>query len=103
MSALYGKYTLDSKSALAVRGELYYDPDGYTAGAAFAKATYKEVTLTYEHRPWHSLMLRLEGGDDFANGDAFLSASSPIPTRRSQPTLLVAAIVTFQCESNTRG
>lgn len=93
--ALYGKYQLDPKSDLAVRGEVYYDPFGYTTGAAFPKATFKEVTLTYEYRPWDPLMLRVEARDDFANGNSYVSASTPFASRSSQPTLTVGVVTTF--------
>lgn len=93
--ALYGKYTLNPKSDVALRGEAYYDPSGYTTGAAFPKATFKEVTLTYEYDPFADLILRGEFRDDFANGPTFISASSGIPSRTSQPTLLIGAIATF--------
>ena len=91
----YVKYNLDSRSNLAVRGEVYYDPNGYTTGAMFSKPTFKEVTLTYEYRPWDPIILRLEARDDFANGKLFVSASSALPPRSSQPTLLGGVIVTF--------
>jgi len=97
--AAYGKYQLSPKSDLAARGEVYYDPFGYTTGVPFAKATFKEVTLTYEYHPWDPLMLRLEARDDFANGNAFLSAGSAapfgLPTKNSQPTLTVGVVTTF--------
>ena len=78
-----------------MRGEVYYDPNGYTTGAMFSKPTFKEVTLTYEYRPWDPIILRLEARDDFANGKLFVSASSALPPRSSQPTLLGGVIVTF--------
>ncbi len=93
--ALYGKYVLTPKSDVAVRGEVYYDPEGYTTGAAFPKATFKEITLTYEYDLFANLMIRGEFRDDFANGPMFISASTPDPVRTSQPTLLVGAIVMF--------
>ncbi len=96
--ALYAKYNLTSKSDLALRGEVYYDPLGYTTGLTIPRATLKEVTLTYEYRPWSPLIVRIEGRDDFANGNAFLSASSISATdftRTSQPTILVGLISTF--------
>ncbi|HEY9165821.1 MAG TPA: porin [Candidatus Kryptonia bacterium] len=93
--ALYGKYNLDSKSDVALRGEVYYDPYDYTIPAAFPKATFKEITATYEYRPWDPLIVRLEARDDFSNGNSFISASTPFPTRNSQPTLLACVIVVF--------
>ncbi len=93
--AIYGKYNFCSNSDLAIRGEVYYDPEGYTTGAAFPKATFKEITLTYEYDPVSFLILRLEGRDDFANGPEFVGANSAAPTKTSQPTLLLGAITTF--------
>ncbi len=93
--AAYVKYNLDSKSDIAMRGEIYYDPNDYTTSVTFPKATFKEITATYEYRPWGPLILRLEARDDFANGNSFISASSALPTRSSQPTLLIGIITTF--------
>ncbi len=93
--AIYAKYNCGSKSDIALRGEIYYDPDGYTTTATFPKATFKEVTATYEYRPWDPIILRLEARDDFANGNSFVSASLASPTKTSQPTLLVGVIATF--------
>ncbi|HEY9167464.1 MAG TPA: porin [Candidatus Kryptonia bacterium] len=93
--AIYAKYALDAKSDVAARGEVYYDPFDYTTGVFLPKATFKEVTLTYEYRPWGPLMLRIEARDDFANGKAFVSASTPFPNRNSQPTLTVGVVTSF--------
>jgi Putative beta-barrel porin-2, OmpL-like. bbp2 len=93
--ALYGKYIITPKSDLALRGEVYYDPSGYTTGAGFPKATFKEVTLTYEYDMTANLMLRGELRDDFSNGPMFISASTGLPARTSQPTLLIGAVATF--------
>jgi len=100
--ALYGRYALTSKCALAARGEVYYDPSfgGYTTGAGFRKATFQEYTLTYEYHPYDPLLIRIEGRDDFANGKTFVSASSPAeagypPTKSSQPTLTVGVVTSF--------
>jgi len=92
--ALYGRYALTSVSALALRGEVYYDPSGYTTGAPFPKATFTEYTLTYEYHPWNPLLVRIEARDDFANGKIFDSASAPA-TESSQPTLTVGFVTTF--------
>ena len=99
--ALYQRYALSSKFAMALREEVYYDPSfgGYTTGAGFAKATFQEYTLTYELHPYDPLLIRIEGRDDFANGDSFLSASSVapyfFPTKKSQPTLTVSVVTSF--------
>ena len=93
--AIYAKYNCGSKSDIALRGEIYSDPDGYTTAATFPKATFKEITGTYEYRPWDPIILRLEARDDFANGNSFVSASSASLTRASQATLLAGIIVAF--------
>ena len=93
--ALYAKYDLSEKSDIALRGEVYYDPQDFTTGANFPKATFKELTATYRYRPWSHLILMLEARDDFSNGKTFISAGSPIPTMTSQPTLLLGAIAIF--------
>lgn len=92
--ALYGRYALSAKSALALRGEVYYDPSfgGYTTGAGFPKATFQEYTLTYELHPYDPLLIRVEGRDDLANGKAFISA---LGVRSSQPTLTVGVVASF--------
>lgn len=92
--ALYGRYALSAKSALALRGEVYYDPsfEGYTTGAGFAKATFQEYTLTFELHPYDPLLIRIEGRDDLANGNAFISA---LGIRSSQPTLTVGIVTSF--------
>ncbi len=95
--ALYGRYALTSKCALAARGEVYYDPSfgGYTTGAGFRKATFQEYTLTYEYHPYDPLLIRIEARDDFANGKSFVSASTPLASRSSQPTLTVGVVTSF--------
>lgn len=100
--ALYERYALTPKSALALREEVYYDPTffGYTTGAGFPKATFQEYTLTYEYHPYDPLLIRIEARDDFANGTAFVSESSSAafgypPTKSSQPTLTVGFVTMF--------
>ncbi len=92
--AVYGKYSLSAKSDVALRGEVYYDPYGYTTGAGFAKATFKEITLTYEYDLFANLVLRGEFRNDFANGPAFISSEGTL-TKTSQPTFLIGAVATF--------
>ncbi|MCL4538355.1 MAG: porin [Bacteroidetes bacterium] len=92
--ALYGKYTLTGKSDLAIRGEVYYDPNDYTTGASFPKATFKEVTVTYEYDLFANLILRGEFREDIANGPMFMSSDGTL-SKTSQPTLLIGAVATF--------
>ncbi len=93
--ALYARYNLNRESDIALRGEVYYDPQGFTTGVTFRKATFKEITATYEYRPWSHLILMLEGRKDFANGDAFISSGSLLPAKSLQPTLLLGAVAAF--------
>jgi len=105
--AAYGRYQFTSKSAFALRGEVYYDPDSYTTAGVFAvppsKATFQEYTLTYEYHPFDPLLIRIEGRDDFANAKVFDSASSTvdpvtgsyIPTKSSQPTVTIGIVTMF--------
>ncbi|HUI31064.1 MAG TPA: porin [Candidatus Acidoferrales bacterium] len=89
--ALYERCAFASKSALALREEVYYDPEGYTT-ATVPKATFQEYTLTYEYHPFDPLLIRIEGRDDFVNGKAFTSA---LGIRSSQPTLTVGVVTSF--------
>jgi hypothetical protein len=92
--ALYGRWILTPQSAISLRAEVYYDPADYTTGVSYEKATFHEYTLTYEYHPLDPLLIRIEARDDFANGDAFNSASG-LSTKRSQPTVTVGIITMF--------
>lgn len=103
-AAIYCKYVIGPKSDVAVRAEVYYDPFAYTTlvnvdpTVPVAKTTLKEITLTYGYHLFEALTIRGELRDDFANGPAFVSAStsptSPI-SGTSQPTLLVGVVAVF--------
>jgi len=101
--AAYERYALNTKSALALREEVYYDPLDYTTGVGFPKATFQEYTLTYEVHPYDPLLIRIEARDDFANGNGYVSAGAPlnpetgsyIPTKSSQPTLTIGVVTSF--------
>ena len=86
----YAKYSLTEKTAFALRGEVYSDPDGYTTGTA---QHLKEATLTFEHKPVSSLILRTEFRYDWSTVDAFVDKDGAPSI--SQTTLAVAAIVVF--------
>ena len=94
-AAVYARYNLGARTDLAIRGEVFDDRDGYTTGTLFPKPTYKEITITLEYRPWDPIIVRLEGRDDFANGNSFISAGSIFPSRSSQPTLLLGVLTAF--------
>ncbi len=88
--ALYGRYTVDTLSAVAVRAEVYNDPLGYTTTIA---NTYKEVTLTLEHKLFNQMLIRGEFRDDMALNPAY---DKNLPgTEKSQLTFTVGLVVTF--------
>ena len=108
-AAIYGKCTLNPKSALALRAEVYSDPFVYTLVAGYnpsyyqanpfvnTKETLTEVTLTYEYHLFDPLITRLEFRDDMSNNAGLFNtaSASPSPSAKSQPTLLVGVIATF--------
>jgi hypothetical protein len=85
-----------SRSAFALRGELYDDPDGAISGSV---QTLKGVTATFEHRPTPNLILKLEGRYDRSSADVFARQTSdpdgnPL-RKRDQLLVLVGAVATF--------
>jgi hypothetical protein len=97
-AAIYGRYSLTEKTALAVRAEIFDDPEGYALGLG-PKTNVKEITGTYECKFADALLLRGELRYDFSNVPAFdtkASTTSPgIGTETTQLTFLVGAVVTF--------
>ena len=89
-AAVYGKYTVDTLSAVAVRAEVYNDPLGYTTGIG---NTYKEVTLTLEHKLFNQMLVRGELRDDMALNPAY--DKNAYGTEKSQLTVTVGLVVTF--------
>ncbi len=94
---LYERYSLNPKSAVALREEVYSDPFGYTTGVFAPKTTLSEVTITYEYHVFDPLMVRCELRDDMSNvAGAFNTASaSPSFSAKSQPTFLIGVVATF--------
>jgi hypothetical protein len=86
----------DSRTALALRGEYYDDPDGAISGTA---QKLKEVTATLEHRPADHLILKLEGRYDKSSADVFgrdvLDADGTPLRKRSQFLVLLGAVAAF--------
>lgn len=93
--ALYCKYLTGNNSYFALRGEVFYDPSSYTTGTSFSKATFKEVTMTYEWTIFSNLSIYMEFRDDMANGHAFVGSDPVLLTKSTQPTLLIGAVSTF--------
>ena len=90
--ALYAKYTLDPKSAVAVRGEYYNDASDFSPLATGA-AKLSEVTLTYEYKPQDNLILRGEVRSDMSDKAYFDGKTAG--AEKSQLTATIGAIVTF--------
>ena len=88
---VYGRYAIDTLSAVAVRAEVFDDPVGYTT--ATIPNTFKELTLTLEHKLFNQLLLRGELRDDFAVNPAYNKTFAN--TESSQLTFTVGAVVTF--------
>jgi Putative beta-barrel porin-2, OmpL-like. bbp2 len=103
-AAIYGRYSLDSKSAVALRAEVYYDPFLYTTVGAYSfvtatntKETLKEITVTYEYHVFDPLMVRAELRDDLSNNAGFFNTASATPSlsAKSQPTFVIGVVTTF--------
>ena len=93
-AALYGRYTLDQTSALAIRAEIFDDPKGYATGIGALHLDVKEVTGTYEYRFAEELVFRCEARCDFSNSPIFMK-NTLINPERNQPTALVGVVATF--------
>jgi hypothetical protein len=90
-AAIIGKYSFDETSSLALRGEAYSDPFGFTTGTI---QNLNEITLTYEHKFLESLLLRVEFRRDWSNVKIFDDGNKP-GTKTDQNTLLISSIVSF--------
>ena len=89
--ALYAKYVLDTKSAFALRFEMYNDAGGGFTTSLTQKLS--EVTATYEYKPADNLILRGEVRNDMSD-NPFFDSTTP-GKEKSQLTLTIGAIVTF--------
>lgn len=92
----YGRYAFTDALALALRGEWYRDPDGYTIGLAIptpAPITVAEATVTGEWKIADALLTRLEYRRDWANKDFWMPNSTT--TKSAQDTVEVGVVYTF--------
>jgi len=105
-AAIYGKCTINPKSSVALRAEVYSDPYLYTLNGYGTlpptnpfdtKETLKEVTLTYEYHLFDPLITRVELRDDLSNNPGFFNTASATPSGSvtSQPTLLIGVVAIF--------
>ena len=92
--ALYGRYAIGSKSAVALRGEIFDDPIGYATGLGVPGLDVKEVTGTYEYRFTDALIVRGEARYDFSNATVF-DEKSRGNTQSNQLTFLVGLVAVF--------
>jgi hypothetical protein len=92
--ALYGRYVVNAKSAVSVRGEIFSDREGYATGLATPNLVVMEVTGTYEYRFAESLLLRGEARYDFANSPVF-DKKTNVNADKDQFTLLMGLVAVF--------
>lgn len=84
-----------SLTALALRGEYYWDEDGAISGIG---QRLREITATLEHRPVPRLILKLEGRYDRSTADVFAGETRVLeePLRkRDQFLVLIGAVAAF--------
>jgi hypothetical protein len=89
--ALTGKYAVSDVSAIAARGEYYYDQSGFTTGTAQAL---KELTLTYEYKFAGNLVTRLEYRYDWSDYSTFEDNTGSF-VKNNQSTLLIGSVYSF--------
>ncbi len=87
----YGRYAFTDKTALALRGEWYKDPDGFTTGTV---QTLGEFTATGEWKIGNNLLTRLEYRRDWSNQNTFNSTTGPASANQ-QDTITLGAVYTF--------
>ena len=97
-AAMYGRCVLSENTALALRAEIFSDPQGYALGLG-PKTDAKEVTGTYEYKFADALLLRGELRYDFSNMPAFdtkaSATSSGLGSEKTQLTFDIGAVVMF--------
>lgn len=92
--AIYGRYLVGARSAVALRGEVFDDPTGYATGFGIPSLDVRELTGTYEYRFTDALLLRTEARYDFANSPVFDEKSS-VNVKNGQTTLLLGIVAIF--------
>ncbi len=92
--AIYGRCTIGAKSALALRGEIFDDPEGYATGLGVPGLDVKEITATYEYKFADALLVRGEARYDFANATIF-DKEADVRSQRNQLTFLVGLVAMF--------
>lgn len=90
-TAVYGKYTLNAKSAIALRAEMFSDPNGHMTSMA---QDLNEATATYEYKFADQLIVRAEVRHDWSSVKVFDKKTSA-GSEKNQDTILLGTIVTF--------
>lgn len=90
---IYAKYQITDKSAIALRGETFSDPQGYATGVGAADLSLSEFTGTYEYLATSSLLLR--GEVRYDNSSAPVFDKEKPGTEKNQTTVLIGAVVLF--------
>ena len=93
-AAIYGRYAIDVKSAIALRGEIFNDPMGYATGIGAPKLNIKEFTGTYEYKFIDALLVRGEMRHDFTNKKIF-DKNGTMNSEVSQTTALIGIVSIF--------
>ena len=88
--ALYLRYAVNGRNAIAARLERFSDPDNGITGTA---QRLREATLTYELRPRDNVILKLEGRYDKSDADVFSKRDTT--TVDHQLLALAGVVVTF--------
>jgi hypothetical protein len=92
-AALYARYALDAASAVALRAEVFSDPDGYALGTGIPQDM-KEFTATYEYKFTDALLVRGELRNDFSNVPMFDNGAKS-NADKNQLTFLVGLVAIF--------
>jgi hypothetical protein len=92
-AALYARYALDAASAIALRAEVFSDPDGYALGTGIPQYM-KEVTATYEYKFTDALLVRGELRNDFSTVKIFDNGLKS-NADKNQLTFLVGLVAIF--------
>ena len=89
------KYQFDDAWGLALRGEYYGDPDGYTTATGKKGTKLVDGTLTASYSPSNHLLLRLEQRLDYltSDGDTARFQTKLTGTSHTQMTTMLGVVV----------
>jgi hypothetical protein len=90
-AAGYVRYQLSTQCAVALRGEWYSDPEGFSTAVS---QDLSGITATFEYKPLASLIVRAEFRSDGSTAAVF-ARDTGATAAKSQNTLLMGAIVVF--------